>query len=339
MKKKFSYIMDMLPEDMAEDSSVVQNSYNYILEKIKEIQTKTLHDQIESMFLQSLPSFAGLYKTRGEKAGLRTKLLKAGFIQSDVSIDDLMPEVDALPPVWVSSGSGYRGHHAWPGGLVVHIEENMRLSLYLEKMHRDMFGIGYDREMIIFAQAAHDLAKSWMSYWQPDGSCKIQFAMANTGVHHIYGLAESIRHDVPPEYIYAQAATHVRSTSKTNNMTIVDFLKAAFIIAQKEPVEYGLLDKNGKLAFDYKRMEYWFTYMGDHMVVFTVPQTRRAVKALKTLARNELGFSEEELDGKKFNQLRNYVLSQLGSAAIFEMFAKSGMAGLKSKILEMIDFD
>lgn len=338
MKRKFSDIILMTPENMAKESQIVQNSYNYILTKISEIKTKELREVTQSMFLRTMPSFVGFYQTAAEKEKLFSELLRAGYIHAGISVDDLIPETDALPPVWAASGSGYRGHHAWPGGLVVHIEENMRLSLYLDQMHREMFDTGFDRDMIIFAQTAHDLAKSWMSHWLDDGSCKIQFAMADTGVHHIYGLAESIRNGIPPAYLYAQAATHVKATSKTNNNTIVDFLKAAFLIAQKDPVEYGIFDEKDRLAFDYKRMEYWFTYMGDHMVVFTVPQTRRAVKALKTILEEELGFSIDDFEGKKFNQLRNYVLSQLGSAVVFELLAEEGMVGVKAKVFEMIDF-
>lgn len=44
----------------------------------------------------------------------------------------------------------------------------------------------------------------------------------------------------------------------------------------------------------------------------------------------------QELTGKSFNQLRNYVFSQISAMAAYQLLATQGEAALHKKIKEMI---
>lgn len=337
-KKAFPTILAMTPEQMAKESIYTQNACTYIIDKIKKIDSAPLRKQLEERYQNNSFKFLKLYPDFKSKEALRQELIRKGFLSSSVGITQFMPSGENITPIWAASGSGYRGHHAHPGGLVIHIEENLRMSLYLAKIYKQMYNLDFDKDMLIFAQTTHDLAKAWLANWKEDGSVLMQYALADTGVHHIFGLAESICWGASPEFLYCQASVHLQSANKSARRIIIDFLLAAFVIAQKNPVEYGLLDKEGNLTFDYRKEEFWFCNMGDQML-FTVTALRRCIKALHELAQEEYAFDEKALSGKPFNQLRNYLFSQLSVAGCFALLNQHGKQGLKKKIATIIEFN
>ena len=336
-KRTLGDIVAMTPIQMAQESLYIQNAYAYVSDKVKQISSPLLKEQLSDMFFNCAVTFAKHYESFDSRKSLRKQMMKKGYLYSDVSLEQFMPSFEAIPPVWAAAGSGYRGHHAHPGGLVVHIEENLRLSLYLAKLYKEMYGLDFDEDMLIFSQTVHDLSKGWLANWQEDGSTHPQYCIAETGAHHIFALAESIYRNIPPEYLYCQAAVHLRSTSKSSYYSICEFLKAAFLVAQKEPQRYGLWDSNEQLAFDHRREEFWFVNMGDQML-FTVCELRYCTKILREIAIEKFSFSESDINGKPFNQLRNYLFSQCSIAVLFAVFRKQGADGLQVLLEELIEF-
>ena len=336
-KIAFSEILAMTPAQMAQGSTYTQNAYEYIIGKINKMKTPFIKEQISDMFFNSALTFMKLYDDAEKRKLLREQFIEKGYLYPGIGLEQFMPQSKVVPPIWVAAGSGYRGHHAHPGGLVIHIEENLRLSLYLAKMYKEMYGLSFDKDMIIFSQVAHDLSKAWIANWQPDGSLLLQYGLADTGAHHIFALAESIYRDIPPQFLYCQAATHVQSTSKSSRDVITGFLRAAFLVAQKDPQKYGLFDNMDHLAFDYRREEFWFVNMGDQML-FTVSELRRCTKVLQELMATKYGFSESDLVGRRFNQVRNYLFCQCSVAGVFDIIKNKGVKGLQELVEELIEF-
>ena len=341
-KVKVAEIYDMSPKDMAEKSVYVQNAYKYILEEIESMESKSLKKILLNMLETPYPSYMEYYKNKKDREELYKKLKDAGYFEYPVKIDEFLPPQKFMtqykkekPPVWVASGSGYAGHHAHPGGLVLHTVENLRMSLAILKEHEQMFDLVFNKDMVIFAQVAHDLSKAWVLPWIDDDSTFPQYPMTTTGAHHIYALAESMYRNIPPEYVFAQACTHLNPGNKRNATELCTFLNAAALIAKIDTQKYGLFDETGKLAFDYKRIENWFVYVGDHSVVFTVPSSRRMVKLLRKIAVEDYGFTEDILETKKFHSFRNFVLSQLTVTRLFEANATGGIKKLKKEIAEL----
>ncbi len=147
-KVKVAEIYDMSPKDMAEKSVYVQNAYKYILEEIESMESKSLKKILLNMLETPYPSYMEYYKNKKDREELYKKLKDAGYFEYPVKIDEFLPPQKFMtqykkekPPVWVASGSGYAGHHAHPGGLVLHTVENLRMSLAILKEHEQMFDL------------------------------------------------------------------------------------------------------------------------------------------------------------------------------------------------------
>lgn len=334
--EKLSTIFTMPPQKMALKSKYVVNSYNYLLTAIDNMDNKILQKLLTKMLANEQQAFLSLYKDNPERRQeTYEKLIECGYIDSTLTVEEFLPYTNNQP-IWSAIGSHYYGHHSHPGGLVLHTAENLRISFAAAKAHSKMFNLKFDNDIVVFAQIAHDLAKAWLLAWLPDGACLPQYNIAQTGAHHIFGLAESIYLNSPPKAVFAQACTHVNPGNKKALEVICHFLKAACIIANVDPVKYGLFDQQGKLTFDYKQMEFWFCYMGDHSVVFTVPSARRVIKNLKILAQEDYGFTQEDLKTYKFNQFRNYVLTQNTITRLYKLLSKEDKTAFKRQIAKQI---
>ncbi len=321
-------IFALSPRDMAARSVYTGKAYSYILSAVEGMQGGYLKEEALAMLHTCAPGFMQLYEKKAARKKLHAKLVDACLLDGRVTVEEFMPDIEAYaqapPPVWVASGSNYYGHHAHPGGLALHVEGNLRVALGVAEQYREMYGFAYDTDIIVFAQAVHDLAKAWVLQWLPDGSCMAQYNIADTGAHHIYGLAESMWRGIPPGPVFAQAATHVKPDSKKGRAVIAGFLQAAAMVADIDPVKYGLLDKKGEIALETGKGEYWLCYLADHSVVYNVPMARRSVEFLQGLAVNEYGFAQSALAGRDFNQFRNFVFSSLTISRVYQMLLAGG---------------
>ena len=325
-------ILEQTPEDMARTSLAAQAAYEFVSGQIAGIIDDKIREKLLVMYEYPRPC---LPEQMPRRKKLFCKLRDSGMLDVGLTFDEFVPKTihrKKPPPVWAASGSHYRGHNAHPGGLLIHTEKNLRFALTAAEMHEAAYGLPADRDMLIFAQVAHDLAKTWLLPWQEDGACLPQYQIAGAGAHHVFGLAESIHQGFPPVLIFSQAATHVDPCTGEGYAEICGFLRAACLIAGADPVSYGFWDKRGQPEFDHYAREHWFNYMADRMVVFTLRAGRRAVKLLKKLAEETYGFSKQELDGKPFNQFRNYLFCQIGTAGILRALSLGGTALLAQEV-------
>lgn len=333
--EKLSDIYLMTPRQMAEKSKYVFNSYNSLLKVVDEMELESLRNPLNKMLKEKEPFLLNFYKSNPVKRQeVYDTLKEKGYINSKLKVEDFMP-FNNNQPIWSASGSHYFGHHAHPGGLVLHTEENLKMSLGIARAHSEIFNLKFNTDMVVFAQMAHDLSKTWLLEWQEDASCMSQYNIAQTGAHHIFGLAESICHHLEPKTLFAQACTHLNPGNQKACQIICDFLRAAFIIADIDPVDYGLFDEEDKLTFDYKQMEFWFCYVGDHSVVFTVPSFKTVLKNLEILAQEEYNFHKEELHTSKFNKFRNYVLAQNTITILYKMLSEGDKKAFKKQVAKL----
>src|SRR5450631_624239 len=187
-----------------------------------------------------------------------------------------------LPQAFASApGSGFNGHHSYPGGLPVHesfnlssaisFRENYRLNVGITgedglprvaslpgshdaAEHSDL-AISYD--WIIAAPLWHDWAKPIVFQWNADGSEFAEFNFggndstdaygtsgdSRTGGHHIIGIAESMARGLPASFVIIQASAHSAPTLGHEYM-VVNWLRAAAIMARVDPVALGYLVKD-----------------------------------------------------------------------------------------------
>src|SRR5262249_4221785 len=123
-------------------------------------------------------------------------------------------------------------------------------------------GFFIDPDLIVGAPIWHDWAKPIVFQWNSDGS---EFQELNfggngstdnngaagdstTGGHHILGIAETMSRGLSPAFVITQASAHSAPTSG-NEFKVVNWLRAAAIIAQIDPVAKGYLTKDSQGHF------------------------------------------------------------------------------------------
>ena len=182
--------------------------------------------------------------------------------------------VDATP------GSNFGGHHSYPGGLAVHESFNDQSSINFADTYRGEYGqLGIGRlpvaeglsgrpengfinqDLILAAPIWHDWAKMMVFQWNADGTefTELNFGGngttdnsgatgdSRTGGHHILSVAESMARGLSPAFVITQASAHSAPTLG-NEFKVVNWLRAAAIVARIDPVAKGYLvqDAQGK---------------------------------------------------------------------------------------------
>jgi len=205
--------------------------------------------------------------------------LRAGVFPSLLNDGTACPQ---LPQRFFSApGSVFGGHHSYPGRLPIHEAFNEISDLNLAAGYRSVYGNtsenglpvisdsseGDDNEgssaffinsdVIIAAPLWHDWAKTIVFQWNSDGSEFQELDLGGNGVtdsfgasgnsktgsHHIIGIAEAMRRGLSPELVITQAAAHSAPTLG-NEYKVVNWLRAAAILARIDPVAQGYLAKD-----------------------------------------------------------------------------------------------
>jgi hypothetical protein len=207
--------------------------------------------------------------TGGVKAGIFPPVLKDGSACLQLPLT-----VDATP------GSNFGGHHSYPGGLAVHESFNDQSSINFADTYRGEYGqLGVARlpvaeglssrpednfinqDIILAAPIWHDWAKMMVFQWNADGTEFTELNFGGTGTndnagaagdsrtggHHILSVAESMARGLPPAFVITQASAH-SNPSLGNEFKVVNWLRAAAIVARLDPVAKGYLvqDAQGK---------------------------------------------------------------------------------------------
>lgn len=183
-----------------------------------------------------------------------------------------------LPQAFSSApGSSFGGHHSYPGGLVVHETFNSISSMSYAAGYRRVYGasrsdgmpviaaednstdalssdVFISQDVMVAAPLWHDWAKPIVFQWNADGSefTELNFGGngvtdsygssgdSRTGGHHILGIAEAMKRGFAPDFIITQASAHSAPTSG-NEFKVVNWIRAAAILAQVNPVAQGYL--------------------------------------------------------------------------------------------------
>ena len=184
-----------------------------------------------------------------------------------------------LPQAFTSApGSVFGGHHSYPGGLAIHEAFNLSSALSLAANYRRTYGhrgasglpevglvdhseaadnIAIDQDIMIAAPIWHDWAKAIVFQWTETGDefPELNFGgngktdkfggagNSKTGAHHILGVAETIKRGLPPQFVITQASAHA-APAEGSEFMVVNWIRAAAVIAQVDPVAAGYLIKD-----------------------------------------------------------------------------------------------
>jgi AAA ATPase domain len=164
------------------------------------------------------------------------------------------------------------------GGLAIHEAFNLSSALNLAASYRHTYGhrgasglpevgpidsseaadnIAIDQNIMIAAPIWHDWAKTIVFQWTETGGefPELNFGgngktdkfggdgNSKTGADHILGVAETIKRGLPPPFVITQASAHA-PPAEGNEFMVVNWIRAAAVIAQADPVAAGYLIKD-----------------------------------------------------------------------------------------------
>lgn len=280
-------------------------------------------------------------------------------------------------PFRSAPGSSFGGHHSMPGGLPIHEAFNEKSDVSLAENyarnyrvpglphddHHDTAFPGLNDDVVLAAPIWHDWAKSIVFQWNADGSEFKEFNFggngttdafgaagdSRTGGHHIMSVAEAMARALAPDMVITQASAHSAPTGG-NEFKVVNWLRAAAIIARVDPVAAGYLhrDTAGNLRLPPLRRlgdldlesssppqlnflpEYVIHNLSDADFILTGPVVTESETILRTLA-PRYGF--DPADVTRYNwSFRNVALSQLSAERIAFVYQRGGLAAVQAEL-------
>jgi hypothetical protein len=274
-------------------------------------------------------------------------------------------------------GSATGSHHAYPGGLPVHEAFNERSDQFLALDYRLNYeasqpddehaffasaaALGIDPDIVIAAPIWHDWTKTMVFQWNADGSefAELSFggggkAMdgfrgaagdSQTGGHHILAVAESMARGLAPDFVITQACAHSNPTLG-NEFKVVNWLRAAALVARIDPIQAGyLVSEGGTLRLPPLRKlsagtdliaagqlnllpEYAIHNLSDADFTLSIPAVSISDVILPALA-SEFGYDRSDL--ARYNwKFRHVVLSREAGERILFAYETGGLAAVRS---------
>lgn len=326
----FEACMALTPQQMAESSPLVQQSWAYLQKQIQSLQDPSIRALVATIYKKPEPTLATRLDGKNRQAVWQELQAKGYTKQSE---QDFLPPLPQGTPMAFTTlaapGSGYSSHHAYPGGLITHLATNVALTDAIVNTYRTVYGYDVNRDIALAAQLLHDLHKPYVFQWLADASSRKEEPLAGTGQHHTLSLAELIVRKAPAALVVAQACAHTHPGWADEEKQVVNWLKAAAIIAGVDPVQYGLLDASGETLPQPRQQEGFLCHLGDHDFVLSVPAVKWTLPVMQKIARQHYGLSEADVNGKPFNALRNMVYSRESAMKIQHALAQEGEKGVQ----------
>jgi hypothetical protein len=310
--------------------------------------------------------------------------LKAGIFPPVVSDGTSCPTLPMA--IYAAPGSAFGGHHSYPGGLMVHEVFNSTSSMNFANGYRRVYGtdtngvavvadqsapndepasdVFISEDLIVAAPIWHDWAKPIVFQWNADGTefTELNFGGngstdawgsagdSRTGAHHIITIAEMMKRGLPPELVITMASAHSTPTSG-NEYKVVNWLRAAAILAQIDPVAEGylysdsakrlrlpqlrqlgvvdLLGGSDSLSHTNTLAEYVIHNLSDSDFILTGPAVTEVQTVLAAVA-GQFGF--KTTDSNYNTNFRNKVLSYLSAERLLMLYGNGGTAAVVAEV-------
>jgi hypothetical protein len=225
--------------------------------------------------------------------------------------------------------------------------------------------IALNQDVIVAAPIWHDWAKRMVFQWNADGTefTELNFGGSGTndnfgapgdsrtGGHHIISVAETMARGLPPVLVITQAAAHSAPTLG-NEYKVVNWLRAAAILAQIDPVAKGYLviDGNGHLRLPplgnlgagvnlpaagqtNLLVEYQIHNLSDADFVNSIPAVTEVQVLLQTIAPT---FGYDPTNVAHYNNFfRNVVLAVLSPERLMMIYAKQGLEDVVEEVRKL----
>ncbi|HVO29142.1 MAG TPA: metal-dependent phosphohydrolase [bacterium] len=331
---------------LAKQSTDARDAMETLRFQAGKIQDPALKAAAKDLLENPAPTFMQAWPDAAAREKVRGALVEAKLLAPDVSVDLLFPPLanalKAPAPFDVAPAGDPQHHHGYPGGLAVHTAFNVQAALDLARNYRNRYGVVLDPDLVIAAPLLHDCMKPWAFQWKRDGTITAQPKIADTGSHHIFAIAEAIHRGLSPTFVVALASAHDTPTGDTAPR-VVGYLRAAAILAGVDPVEKGILVRDGeawRLAA-LPPLEATVNHLSDHDYVLLDPAAALEADALDRLARDAAKKEGLVVDDARLRWMRHRIHQKISGVQIYAWLVDGGdervAAELKKHAVPLLD--
>jgi len=347
-------VVAMSPEEMARASRLVMGAYDELLQTAASLEEPGYRALMTECIVEPRVTFLEMYPSDADRRRLFDEMVKLGFFNKEDDPDHVWPPGHMSPQTYLTAPSSHNDfYNAHPGGLAVTVAYNIRMADAYTENYRQMFGLPINRDCPAAALCVHEYPKVWLYQWQDDGTWLEEPRTVYDDTWHahcIYVTAELMHRRFDARIVMAMAAAHqlgLLDASMDGRRVVCNwvgedrvahFLQAASVMAQIDPVDYGVLQrKNGRLELGPIPAEQWVTHLADMNWPYTMGAAHRYTwPMLQQVARDDYGIEAPGFGSKPFNQLKNYVWSQVGQIALYEILVREGFEAARATVKRLV---
>jgi hypothetical protein len=352
--RRLDEVAAMSPEEMARASRFVSGIYNELLQTAASLEDEGYRRLMTECIVRPKITFLEMYPTDADRRRLFDEMVRLGFFNAEDDPDYVWPRGHMDPQTYLTAPSSHNHfYNAHPGGLAVTVAYNIRMADAYTQNYRQMYGVPANRDLPAAALLVHEYPKVWLYQWQEDGAWLEEPRTVYDDTWHahcIYVTAELMHRRFDSRIVLAMAAAHQLSyleasmqgrdvvTNWRGLERVAHFIKAAAVMAQVDPVDYGLLErKGGDVVLAPVPAEQWVTHLADMNWPYAMGAAHLyTYPMLKEIAETDLGLRDRDLAGRPFNQLKNYVWSQLGQIALYEVLVREGYDAARKLVARLV---
>ncbi|MDB5071355.1 MAG: hypothetical protein JWM87_2466 [Candidatus Eremiobacteraeota bacterium] len=317
---------------LARGSSLVIATYSRVEALIASLTDRELRTNMLELVRSPHPLYADRHPSPAARAGVRDALARGGFVAAGAPVRGIFPpgtepeSSTRVQPFWSAPGSGEGSHHDYPGGLAVHESFNATVAEGIASAYdRHYFGgrPTIARDTVIAAALYHDVMKTVVFGWNDDGTVFDELQIAGTGGHHVLSAAEAIVRGHDPRFITTLLSAHA-APSLGDEAQVVAWCRAAAIVANVDPVAYGLVKRDGSayaLAADPVPLEAFVHHLSDHDYVISVHAMHVVAARLQQRWSRLRGLAEL---APTFAWYRAMILTRTTALALYDTLARNG---------------
>ena len=352
--KSLEAVLAMSPDEMARASRLVLGTYNELLQTASSLEDEEYRRLMTECIASPRITFLEMYPDDDDRRKLFDEMVKLGFFNSKDNPDYVWPSGHMTPQTYLTAPSSHNDfYNAFPGGLAMTVAYNIRMADAYTQHYRQVYGLPINRDLPIASLLVHEYPKVWLYQWLEDGSWLEEPRTVYDDTWHahcIYVTAELMHRRYDSRIVMAMAAAHQMSmldacmderkvvANWIGLDRVTHFIESAAVMAQVDPVDYGLLEKkNGKNVLATQPAEQWVVHMADMNWPYTMGAAHLYTwPLLKQIAEEEYGISGSDLDGRPFNQFKNFVWSQIGQIPLYEVLVREGYDEVRDLLKRLI---
>ena len=352
--RRIDEIVAMTAEDMARASRSVCAAYDELLQTAASLEDAGYRRLMTECIVQPKVTFLEMYSGDDDRRRIFDEMAALGFFNAEDGPDHVWPPGHMAPQTYLTAPSSHNDfYNAHPGGLAITVAYNIRMADAYTENYRQMFGLPINRDLPAASLCVHEYPKVWLYQWLEDGSWLEEPRTVYDDTWHahcIYVTAELMYRRCDSRIVMAMAAAHQLSlldASMDGHRVVCNwigldrvahFIKAAAVLAQIDPVDYGLLErKDGDMVLAPVPAEQWVTHLADMNWPYAMGAAHLYTwPLLKQLAADDYGISGSDLEGRPFNQLKNYVWSQIGQIPLYEVLVREGFDAARATVARLV---